>query len=90
MSITRVRVVILFVQSERGRQWRLCVRTSLIWNGVVNCACVLCNKMAYYIYSILKYTLKKWHLGEVLFFENCDIVHCGRADLYVNEDQVSS
>ena len=66
MSITRVRVVIL-VQSERGRQWPVRAYV-IIWNGVVICACVLCNKMAYYIHSILKYTLKKWRLGEVFIF----------------------
>ena len=85
MLITRVHVVIL-VQSERGRQWPVRAYV-IVWNGVVICACILCNKMAYYIHSILKYTLKKWRLGEVFIFENCDIVHCALENGAVNEDQ---
>ena len=59
-----------------------------IWNGVVMCACVLCDKMALYMHSTQKYSLKKWRLGEATIFLNCCIVHCALkngADLCVNE-----
>ena len=39
-----------------------------IWNGVVICVCVLCNKMASYMHSTQKYSLKKWRLGEATIF----------------------
>ena len=55
-----------------------------IWNGVVVCACVLCNIKAYYIHSTYKYTLKKCRLGEVTIFENCGIVEMEKMErIYV-------
>ena len=43
-----------------------------IWNGVVICACILCNKMAYYIHSVYKLHVEKNGdlIGEVNIFEN--------------------
>ena len=71
---------------DHGTSWL----HNIIWNGVVICACVLCNIMAYYIHSKQKYTLKKWRLDEVIIFLNCGILHCAPengADLCVNESQ---
>ena len=66
MSITRVRVVIL-VQSERGRQLPVRVYV-IIWNGVVIRACVLCNKMAYYMHSIFEVHGEKMAFRRSFYF----------------------
>ena len=60
----------------------------LIRNRVVICACVLYNKMALYMHSTQKYSLKNWRLGEAtIFFKLCYRALCARkgADLCVNE-----
>ena len=57
------------IQSELGHQWHayvyVHVRSIIVWNGAVNCACILCNIMAYFIHFQGRKLLRK---GEIEYF----------------------